>query len=84
MRFVEIHLPGSCGETVRFAGEEPKNFLPRCHLSADVTAKFELDPALGCDEFQLAGHGRYGIKGGSETAMHYGAYELLKQLGFRL
>jgi hypothetical protein len=84
MNLVEIHLPDPCGETVRFAGEEPKNFLHRCHLPADVTAEFELDPALKCDEFQLAGHGRYGIKGGSETAMLYGAYELLKQLGFRL
>ncbi len=83
MNVVEIHLPDHCGETVRFAGEELKSFLSRCRLSANVAVAFELDSALGCDEFQLAGHGRYGIKGGSETAMLYGAYELLKQFGFR-
>lgn len=83
MSHVEIHLPDPCGETGRFAGEELKSFLSRCRLSANVAAAFELDPALGDDEFRLSGRGSYVVRGGSETALLYGAYGLLKQFGFR-
>ena len=83
MSHIEIHLPEPCGETGRFAGEELKNFLCPCRLSADITAAFELEPALGDDEFLLSGRGNYVVRGGSETALLYGAYELLKQFGFR-
>ena len=80
---VEIHLPKNCGETGHFAGEELKKFLSLCDSDDGITVDFELDLSLENDEFLLAGHGRYGIKGGSETALLYGAYELLKQFGFR-
>ena len=83
MSRVEIRLPGPCGETGQLAGEELKSFLSRCRLSADIAAAFELDPALGGDEFLLSGRGNYVVRGGSETALLYGTYELLKQFGFR-
>ena len=83
MNKIEIQLPEPCGETGKFAGEELKSFLSQCRLSADVTVAFELDPALGDEEFLLSGRGSYVVRGGSETALLYGAYELLKQFGFR-
>ena len=78
-----IHLPLPCGETGKFAGEELRNFLGRCRMKRNIAISMQLNSALGRDEFLLSGCGSYTITGGTETALLYGAYELLKQFGFR-
>ena len=83
MSMIEIELPENCGETGKFAGEELTKFFALCRTAEDVAVKLVPDTSLGSDEFLLTGRGKYVIRGGSETALLYGSYELLKQFGFR-
>ena len=83
MNRIEVLLPENAGETARFAAAELKHFLSGGIAAEKITVRMQLEPERGEEEFLLGGCRDYALSGGSETALLYGAYELLKQFGFR-
>ncbi|MBR2374516.1 MAG: DUF4838 domain-containing protein [Lentisphaeria bacterium] len=83
MNNIKITLPENHGRTAEFAHEEICSFLSRSALQDDISLTMKIDPVLGQDEFLLLGQRKYILSAGSETALLYGSYEFLRQLGFR-
>ena len=85
MNYLEIILPEHCGETTRFACSELNDFLSRCGLKEKISLTMKISPEYEQEEFALTGNkaGGFFLSAGSETALLYGSYEFLKQLGFR-